>query len=365
MTSRIYVFLGSTLPPAEARRHLPDAEYLPPIQQGDILRLLPHEPRVIGIVDGLFRAIPSVWHKEILTALDRGCHVFGASSMGALRAAELHTHGMRGVGRIFESFVDGTYEDDDEVAVAHASAEHGFRELSFAMANIRDVLARACDAKVLDDREEAELVAHAKATFYPERTARALVSYAGKAWSKDRADALEAFLESAGPTQKERDAVEMLQAIRSFVATDPPPFVPTRETPRTIFLHQLEREVEATRAPRRAFDDKASLSETGLPLHALRREALTQIVGRGVGPQLDCEATETEIDMAIEQLWQSAKLFTEDERARWLDERGVRVDILRDRLRDMITLQKLEARFQRQVDVELPDLAAVLSAFRG
>jgi hypothetical protein len=41
--------------------------------------------------------------------------------MGALRAAELHTFGMVGVGRVFEGYRDGVYEDDDEVAVVHGS----------------------------------------------------------------------------------------------------------------------------------------------------------------------------------------------------------------------------------------------------
>ena len=64
---------------------------------------------------------------------------FGASSMGALRAAELHTFGMRGVGEIFERYRDGVLEDDDEVAVSHASADHAYRELSVAMVNLREL----------------------------------------------------------------------------------------------------------------------------------------------------------------------------------------------------------------------------------
>ena len=39
--------------------------------------------------------------------MSEGVPVFGAASMGALRAAELHEFGMRGIGRIFEAFRDG------------------------------------------------------------------------------------------------------------------------------------------------------------------------------------------------------------------------------------------------------------------
>ena len=55
----------------------------------------------ILIVDGEFGQSLSVWHKEILHALHRGIRVVGASSMGALRAAELDRFGMEGVGEIY------------------------------------------------------------------------------------------------------------------------------------------------------------------------------------------------------------------------------------------------------------------------
>ena len=88
------------------------------------------EPQAIGIIDGYFQWAPAVWHKEILWAIQQGVHVFGAASMGALRAAELAPFGMRGVGRIFEAYRDGVlpgsgdepFEDDDEVAVVHGPA---------------------------------------------------------------------------------------------------------------------------------------------------------------------------------------------------------------------------------------------------
>ena len=40
--------------------------------------------RRIGIIDGHFGNVPSVWHKEILFALSKGVEVSGAASMGAL-----------------------------------------------------------------------------------------------------------------------------------------------------------------------------------------------------------------------------------------------------------------------------------------
>jgi hypothetical protein len=44
----------------------------------------------------------AVGHREIISALKAGVCVVGGSSMGALRASELDSYGMIGVGRIYE-----------------------------------------------------------------------------------------------------------------------------------------------------------------------------------------------------------------------------------------------------------------------
>ena len=138
------VFVGPTLAPEEVAA-AGDFICLPPVSQGDVYRAARSRPRAIGIIDGYFSGAPSVWHKEILWAISEGVPVFGSASMGALRAAELHSFGMRGVGRIFEAFRDGVLEDDDEVAVLHGPAEIGYLAASEPMVNIRETLALARD----------------------------------------------------------------------------------------------------------------------------------------------------------------------------------------------------------------------------
>ena len=138
----VVVFVGPTLEPRDLAL-AGGFVGLPPVSQGDVYRAAKSRPRAIGIIDGYFSGAPSVWHKEILWAISEGVPVFGSASMGALRAAELHSFGMRGVGRIFEAFRDGALEDDDEVAVLHGPAEIGYLAASEPMVNIRETLARA------------------------------------------------------------------------------------------------------------------------------------------------------------------------------------------------------------------------------
>ena len=61
--SGVAVFLGPSLPRAQAEAVL-DALYLPPVRQGDVYRLVrDRRPAVIGIIDGYFHQVPAVWHK--------------------------------------------------------------------------------------------------------------------------------------------------------------------------------------------------------------------------------------------------------------------------------------------------------------
>jgi hypothetical protein len=114
--NEIYVFLGPTLTEKEARAEL-DAVYLPPAAAGDVYRLWRRRPRAIGIVDGYVERVPAVWHKEIMWMMERGVHVFGSAGLGALRAAELDSFGMHGVGWVYQAFRQEALDRDDEVAV--------------------------------------------------------------------------------------------------------------------------------------------------------------------------------------------------------------------------------------------------------
>lgn len=213
----VAIFLGPSLPLAEAQALLP-ATYLPPVAEGDVYRAALTRPQAIGIVDGYFEVIPAVWHKEILFAMNRGIHVFGASSMGALRAAELAAFGMEGVGAIFEAYRDGRLEDDDEVAVLHGPAELGYPTLAEAMVNIRHSLTAACDAGVIGAPTRNRLVAAAKALFYRERSYERILGLGREAGVPgDELMCLEDWLRRNAIDQKREDARQLLRVIRARV----------------------------------------------------------------------------------------------------------------------------------------------------
>ena len=169
----IAVFLGPSLDLATARSILP-ANYYPPVRMGDIYRLLATGVRLIVIIDGVFHAAVPVWQREILAALKAGITVVGASSMGALRAAELAPYGMIGCGTVFQWYVQGRIAGDDEVALLHAPATQGYRGVSEALVNMRDTLEQACQAGILASEACADLLDWLKGLCYGHRTYDAL-----------------------------------------------------------------------------------------------------------------------------------------------------------------------------------------------
>lgn len=172
--SSCVVFVGPTLPQAEAAALLPHARILPPVRHGDLLRLDARPGDTVLIIDGLFLQTASVRHREITYLLRRGVTVAGSSSMGALRAAELWRFGMRGFGEVFRLYRDGEVDGDDEVAIVHGTAEDGFRGYSDPLVNIRIALRDAAAAAVLSYNEARLMLNEAIAMPFRSRSFRAL-----------------------------------------------------------------------------------------------------------------------------------------------------------------------------------------------
>jgi hypothetical protein len=213
------IFAGPSLPP-NARPSDPWLDWRPPVRQGELYRAALERPAIIGVIDGYFETVPTVWHKEILWAMAQGIHVYGAASTGALRAAELDAFGMKGIGRIYEDFRDRVLEDDDEVAVLHGPAELGYPLVSDAMVNIRTTLAAAAVAGVVARDVAAHVTDVAKSLFYKDRTWTVIRGAAVRAnVAVSALDVLAAWLPRGTIDQKRRDALAMMDAIRAHRAT--------------------------------------------------------------------------------------------------------------------------------------------------
>ena len=239
----IVVFLGPSLPVAEARRILP-ARYLAPARCGDLLRVRRMRPRAVAIIDGVFESVGAVWHKEILLALEDGIAVYGAASMGAIRAAELAPFGMVGIGAIFEAYRDGVYVDDDEVALLQGPAAFGYPAMSEAMVNVRATAASAVASGVLTPASADRLLRCAKDTFYQDRSFDGLIE---QAWGPDpdneAAARFRRFLDEGGRVnQKRADAEALLRSLATRSPTAPSPLANVPTVHRSSFILRLQHE---------------------------------------------------------------------------------------------------------------------------
>jgi hypothetical protein len=164
----VYVYAGPTLPRAEILNVVPNAVVRPPVAHGDLLCIPTLPGDVVVLIDGLFHQVASVRHKEILQLLADGVHVVGCSSMGALRAVELHPYGMIGNGVVFELYRDGVIDADDEVAVIHGEAPE-YRRMSDSLVVFRYAVAGALEAGEIDSRCAEAIIGRAAALPYAER----------------------------------------------------------------------------------------------------------------------------------------------------------------------------------------------------
>jgi hypothetical protein len=223
-------------------------DWRPPVGQGDLYRAALDGPSAIGVIDGYFEVVPTVWHKEILWAMAQGIHVFGAASIGAIRAAELDIFGMRGIGKIYQDFRDGALQDDDEVAMLHGPAELGYPQVTEAMVNMSATFAAAVREGVLEGGLAAELTAIARSTSYKGRTYAAVLDAASREGRTSAAlRRLADWLPDGRVEQKRMDAQAMLATIRAHLMTRTGPLVVAYRLANTVAWRALQRANSAAR----------------------------------------------------------------------------------------------------------------------
>jgi len=239
----VVLFAGPSLPSAD-RIAAEGVEWRPPAEAGDLLRLDLRPGLTICLVDGYFDHRPAVRHKEILLALAAGVRVIGASSMGALRAAEMTAFGMEGIGAIFRAYASGRISGDDEVALVHAPAEWDWRPLSLPMIEVRATVCRLLRHRRIAEADARLLINSARAVHYSERSWADMLS----AVAPEKRAPLQALLEREHVPLKRTDAVDaMHEALTAKTTAEPRP-----EAVVTSFLRALARECGVPLSPERA-----------------------------------------------------------------------------------------------------------------
>ena len=212
---KVIVYTGLSLPFDEAKSILDstedvNVEYKRPIKRGDLSLALKENPDIIAIIDGVFHQSSAVGHKEILKVIKNGVKVYGASSMGALRASELDSLGMVGVGYVYNQYATGEVDSDDDVAVMLDSDT--LEALSEPLINMKYVFTEAVKESIISESEKDELMNIAKKTYYPQRNYAKTLS--DSSLDNDTKSRLIDFIRTS-PNIKKEDAKELLKTIKN------------------------------------------------------------------------------------------------------------------------------------------------------
>jgi TfuA protein len=220
---RLVMFSGPSLRPADLddlREHAAgrsvDLVVHPPVARHDLLKLLDDEAagsRVL-IIDGEFGQSLAVSVTEIRTYLRAGRYVAGASSMGALRAVECRTLGMRAHGWVAARYADGTINADDEVALLFDPET--LEPATIPLVNVRWLVGQLVDDARLDAAGAESVFAIAAAVHYRKRTPDSLANAARRA-NNPAADTLVAMLRPELLPQWDRKRLDALEAARTEI----------------------------------------------------------------------------------------------------------------------------------------------------
>ena len=215
---KIIIYLGPSLPVDEAKKLLHsnnnrEVTYAPPIKRGDIPTAISQNYQVIGIIDGIFFRESAVSPREIMEVLNSNIKVYGASSMGALRASELDRYGMVGIGKIYNWYRDGTLNSDDEVALSFDSEE--FIPISEPLVNIRETMKKALSENIINQEEYKTIFECAKKLYFPERKWKNIIQISEKKMGKNLSYFSD-FVKTQKVDVKKEDAILLLKEIDRY-----------------------------------------------------------------------------------------------------------------------------------------------------
>jgi len=210
------VFTGTSINHQDAEKIL-DADYRSPVRRDDIRKLMKSLPDIIGIIDGVFFDSAAVAHREIIEAIRSGIIIVGGASMGALRASELDSYGMIGVGRIYEMYRDGVIDSDDEVAVTFDAET--MKPLSVPLLNVRVTVKALVDLGILNNDEGAGIIDITRKIFYPDRNFQNILNECMEKGviSREKKEILADSFRKYYIDAKREDAVLVLEKIKELM----------------------------------------------------------------------------------------------------------------------------------------------------
>lgn len=213
------IFLGPSLSHEKARKIF-QADFRGPAKKGDLLRASGDidDSTIVCLVDALFlQDYPPSPIEVYQLMLNKNIKLYGAASLGALRAVELEKFGMIGMGKIFELYKKGKLTADDEVAVTFVEGEHQLQ--SEAMIDIRFNLFLAHRMGIINEITKKIIAKVAKNIYFPYRNYTDILDQTEKQYpaiSKDL-KLFRTYIIKNRQSLKERDTIKLINYVKNLL----------------------------------------------------------------------------------------------------------------------------------------------------
>jgi len=209
-TPRMCIFAGPSLAGYSAPSGI---DVYPPATRGALDAAVRAGYRRIGFIDGAIEHGSRLPRREIARALRvPGLELFGGASMGAVRATELQSEGMHGIGRVYRLLRRG-WSDRDETYVLHAPAVLHYRCLTWPLVNIRYTLRTMRRLGHIDRADEHAIVAYMRQVPWFERDRCSLSAAIYGACARSRPGSLMQAFESSYRDVKHEDALLVISRL--------------------------------------------------------------------------------------------------------------------------------------------------------
>lgn len=258
---RPLVYIGPSATRSDIQAILPQSIFAPPIARGDLYRARESGARIFLIIDGVFSHQLAVSPREIVDVVQDGALVLGASSMGALRAAECWPLGMQGVGLIYRLYRLGVLDSDDDVAVA-TNPDDQFAAVSVALVNVRYAVSKAQRSRIITRAAAAQIVEAAQTIYFADRQWPSILRKAGLS---DDAERIGRFCR--GINLKRENALQAAEKVARML----------RARPGLADDHARRDDQPFARPERYPGHDRC----VGRPEEVLKRELVTWLFGSG------------------------------------------------------------------------------------
>lgn len=201
-------FVGPSVP-VRRLRGIRGVEFRPCARRGDVEAAVDDGFRTIILIDGMMVYSYPPSPKEIAAALDSGVQVYGAASLGALRAVELRRQGMVGCGWVYRQFLIGAVDRDDELLASFD--ETSGEPYTVPLIDVRYACEVACRAGRIEPVQSQGLLERLRTVYFENRTPACIERLA-----RDIRVEKEVIEWIAGPRRlriKQADALACLRAV--------------------------------------------------------------------------------------------------------------------------------------------------------